>query len=72
MLPKASTAFGGVHEVAAGLEEPVDDLFRSHFVGLPPEGHAPEAQLGDHEPRVSQTPVLHTLPLREPTSKGLL
>jgi hypothetical protein len=52
---------GGVHEVAAGLEETADDLPRGLFVGFLSEGHAPEAQLGDHQPRVSKTLVLHTL-----------
>jgi hypothetical protein len=43
---------GGVHEVAAGLEETGDEPFGGLLVGLPAERHAAEAQLGDHEPRL--------------------
>src|SRR5918998_1353885 len=62
----------GVYKVSAGIEEAIDDLPGALLVRLPPEGHAPEAQLGDHQPRVSQTSVLHTLPLYEPLTKGIL
>src|SRR5918994_1505174 len=50
----------GVHEVAPGIEKPAEDLSGSLLVGLLPEGHAPQAQLGDHQPRVPKTCVLHT------------
>src|SRR3712207_3059928 len=50
---------GGVDEVAAGTQEIGDEPLGSLLVGLPAERHAAEAQLGDHEPRVPQTPVIH-------------
>src|SRR5215210_7132495 len=53
---------GGVHEVTARLEKSADDCPGSLLVGLPPEGHTPQAQLGDHQPRISKTPVLHGYP----------
>src|SRR5215208_3286307 len=52
---------GGVHEVTARLEKSADDLSGSLLVGLLSEGHAPQAQLGDHQPRVPKTCVIHAL-----------
>jgi len=46
----------------ACLEEAVDDPPGSLLAQLPPERHAPETQLGDHQPRPAQSPVLHANP----------
>src|SRR5215208_6948741 len=50
-----------VYKVAPGIEKRSHDLSGGPFIGLLPEGHAPQTQLRDHQPRAPKTPVLHTL-----------
>ena len=50
---------GGVDEVAAGVDEAVDDLLARRLVGLVAEGHRAEAELRDACAGATELAVFH-------------
>src|SRR5207302_7283523 len=60
LRPPVAVNVGRVHQVAAGLEEPVKLLVRPRLVGLDAERHRAQAQARHRAAASSQSSVLHT------------